>query len=33
MLNRTTRLLVITETEQALGLDDAWREENEQLLF
>ena len=33
MLQRIARLLVTTEEEQSLALDDAWCEENEQLLF
>lgn len=33
MLNRITRLLPITEMKPTLGLDNAWREKNEQLLF
>ncbi len=33
MLKRITRLLLITQMKQALSFDNAWREENEQLLF
>lgn len=32
-VKRVTRLLLITRMEQALSLDNAWGEKNEQLLF
>lgn len=32
-VKRVTRLLLIIRTEQALSLDNAWGEKNEQLLF